>query len=136
MLIHENGDVKHVMLWQGGFTYFDFEICFRSRNVRDLVGREILAYMRSTGKFFGDELYERLMDEGRVRRMPVDRITDVMSSAVYGTMFTNYFSGRTKPFERQAADLLEVVFHGILAPGAKGLLPPTTAARRPRTPRR
>jgi len=62
-LIHENGDVKHVMLWQGGFTYFDFEICFRSRNVRDLVGREILAYMRSTGKFFGDELYERLMDE-------------------------------------------------------------------------
>ncbi len=63
MLIHENGDVKHVMLWQGGFTYFDFEICFRSRNVRDLVGREILAYMRSAGKFFGDELYERLMDE-------------------------------------------------------------------------
>ena len=61
-LIHENGDVKHVMLWQGGFTYFDFEICFRSRNVRDLVGREILAYMRSVGKFFGEELYERMTD--------------------------------------------------------------------------
>jgi len=62
-LIHENGDVKHVMLWQGGFTYFDFEIAFTSRNVRDLVGREILAYMRSTGKFFGDALYERMLDE-------------------------------------------------------------------------
>ncbi|HTE05445.1 MAG TPA: TetR/AcrR family transcriptional regulator [Planctomycetota bacterium] len=67
-------------------------------------------------------LYERLMDEGRVRRMPVERITDVLSSAVYGTMFTNYFAGRTRSFERQSADILEVVFHGILAPGASGLL--------------
>lgn len=62
-LIHENGDVKHVMLWRDGFVYFDFEICFTSRDVRDLVGREILAYMRSVGKFFGDALYERMTDE-------------------------------------------------------------------------
>ncbi len=62
-LIHENGDVKHVMLWQGGFTYFDFEIAFRSRNLRDLVGRELLAYLRSVGKFFGEALYDRMLDE-------------------------------------------------------------------------
>ena len=62
-LIHENGDVKHVMLWRDGFVYFDFEICFTSRDVRDLVGREILAYMRSVGKFFGEALYERMADE-------------------------------------------------------------------------
>ncbi len=62
-LIHENGDVKHVMLWQGGFTYFDFEICFTSRKVRDLVGRELLAYLRSCGKFFGAETYDALLDE-------------------------------------------------------------------------
>jgi hypothetical protein len=62
LLIHENGDVKHVMLWEGEFVSFDFEISFRSRNVRDLVGRELLAYMRSVGKFFGDALYERMMD--------------------------------------------------------------------------
>ncbi len=62
-LIHENGDVKHVMLWEGGFLYFDFEICFRSKNVRDLVGRELLAYLRSVGKFFGDEVYDLMMDE-------------------------------------------------------------------------
>lgn len=62
-LLHENGDVKHVMLWQGDFVSFDFEICFRSRRIPDLVGREILAYMRSTGKFFGDAMYERMMDE-------------------------------------------------------------------------
>lgn len=62
-LIHENGDVKHVMLWQGGFTYFDFEMVYTSKDVRTLVGREILAYMRSCGRFFGEETYARMMDE-------------------------------------------------------------------------
>ena len=61
-LIHENGDVKHVMLYEDDFVYFDFEIVFRSKDIRDLVGRELLAYMRSTGKFFGDEIYARMMD--------------------------------------------------------------------------
>ncbi|MCG3133954.1 MAG: hypothetical protein HMLKMBBP_01223 [Planctomycetes bacterium] len=61
-LIHENGDVKHVMLWKGGFVYFDFEMIYTGRNLRTLVGREILAYMRSVGRFFGPELYEPMMD--------------------------------------------------------------------------
>ncbi len=61
-LIHENGDVKHVMLWNGGFLYFDFEMVFTSRDVRGLVGREILAYMRSAGRFFGEEMYGRMLD--------------------------------------------------------------------------
>jgi len=60
-------------------------------------------------------LYAQLMIEGRVRRMPIDRITDVVSNLVYGTMFTNHFAGRVKSFEEQAADILDVVFHGILA---------------------
>jgi len=65
-------------------------------------------------------LYERLMLEGRVRRMPLDRITDVLSNLVYGTMFTNHFAGRTKPFEDQASDILDVFLHGVLAqPAAK-----------------
>lgn len=62
-LIHENGDVKHVMLWQGGYVYFDFEVQFTSTDIHDLVGREILAYMRSVGKFFHEEMYDRMLDE-------------------------------------------------------------------------
>ena len=61
--IHENGDVKHVMLWQGEFVYFDFEMTFRSRRTRMLVGREIAAYMRSAGRFFGEELYQGMLRE-------------------------------------------------------------------------
>jgi AcrR family transcriptional regulator len=61
------------------------------------------------------ELYRTLIAEGRVRDMPVERITDVMSDLVYGTMFTNYFTGQRKPFDAQARDILDVVFHGILS---------------------
>jgi AcrR family transcriptional regulator len=61
------------------------------------------------------ELYRRMIAAGRVRKMPVDVITDVLSSALYGTMFTNYFAGRKKPLERQAEQILEVVFLGILS---------------------
>ncbi len=69
-LIHENGDVKHVMLWRGGFVYFDFEMVYRSRRVRMLVGREIVTYMRSVGRFFGEEMYQGML------RDLVDRYPD------------------------------------------------------------
>ena len=61
------------------------------------------------------DLYRALIAAGRVRDMPVERITDVMSDLLYGTMFTNYFAGRRKPSDVQAQDILDVVFHGILS---------------------
>jgi AcrR family transcriptional regulator len=60
-------------------------------------------------------LYRGLIARGRIRDMPVERITDVLGSLVYGTMFTNYFTGRRKAIEAQAQDILDVVFHGILS---------------------
>jgi AcrR family transcriptional regulator len=60
-------------------------------------------------------LYRSLIAEGRIRDMPVERITDVMSQLLYGTMFTNYFTGAQKPFDVQAKEILDVVFHGILS---------------------
>lgn len=62
-------------------------------------------------------LYQDLIDAGRVRPMPVDCISDVMSSAVYGTMFTNFFAGHSKTPAQQAQEILDVVFHGILVEG-------------------
>ena len=59
--------------------------------------------------------YRKLIAEGRVRDMPVERITEVLSQLCYGTMFTNYFKGNPKPFAVQARDIVDVVFNGILS---------------------
>jgi AcrR family transcriptional regulator len=59
-------------------------------------------------------LYRSLIEQGRVRRVPPERITDVTSDLLYGTMFINYFAGQRKPSREQARDILDIVFHGIL----------------------
>ncbi|MFO0906518.1 MAG: TetR/AcrR family transcriptional regulator [Pirellulales bacterium] len=62
------------------------------------------------------ELFRGLIRAGVIRKVPVDRITDVLSDLLYGTMFTNYFSGQRQPPQRQAAAILDIVFHGLLVP--------------------
>jgi AcrR family transcriptional regulator len=69
-------------------------------------------------------LYRSLIAAGRVREMPVERITDVMSQLLYGTMFVNYFTGEKKPPEAQARDILDVVFRGILSEPERRRRPP------------
>lgn len=61
------------------------------------------------------ELYRGLVADGRVRDIPVERISDVIGDLSYGTIFTNYFAGRRKPSGAQAQDILDVVFFGILS---------------------
>lgn len=63
--VHENGDLKHVMIMEDGrFLFFDFEMCFRSRSrVREFVGREILAYLKSLGKTVGKEHWPVFLEE-------------------------------------------------------------------------
>jgi AcrR family transcriptional regulator len=60
------------------------------------------------------EVFRGLIRDGRVRDMPVERITDVMGDLIYGTMFTNYFAGRRRSPVEQAQEILDIVFHGIL----------------------
>jgi hypothetical protein len=64
-LTHENGDLKHVMIMEDGdFLFFDFEMVFRSRRrVREFVGREILAYLKSLGKTVGASLWPVFLEE-------------------------------------------------------------------------
>lgn len=59
--------------------------------------------------------YRALIASGRVRDMPVEHITEVMSQLLYGTIFINYFTGQSRPPEQQAREILDVVFHGILS---------------------
>jgi AcrR family transcriptional regulator len=66
-----------------------------------------------------EETFRALIKQGRVRDVPVPRILEVLGDLVYGTMFTNYFSGRHRPLEEQARDILDIVFHGILTPAER-----------------
>lgn len=60
-------------------------------------------------------LYADLIAQGRIRDVPVERISSVIGNQLYGTLFTNYFAGTTKSAREQADDVLDVVFHGILS---------------------
>jgi hypothetical protein len=60
------------------------------------------------------ERIEGLIAAGRVRRVPVERVMDVIGDLLYGTMLRNHMMGRDKPYEQQAQDILDVVFNGIL----------------------
>ena len=61
------------------------------------------------------QLYRSLIDAGRVRSMPVQRITSVISDLVYGTMFTNHVAGRQRSLREQADDIVEIFFYGIIS---------------------
>ena len=63
------------------------------------------------------ELFRELIREGQVRDIPVSRITDIISDLLYGTIFTNHFANRRKRLATQANDVLDILFHGILAEG-------------------
>jgi hypothetical protein len=63
-LVHENGDLKHVMIVDDQFLFFDFEMTYRSRRrVREFVTREILAYLKSLGKIVGPDLFPVFLQE-------------------------------------------------------------------------
>ena len=49
------------------------------------------------------------------RVLMAERIANVVNDVLYGTIFTNYFTGRVSSFESQAEDVLDIVFHGILS---------------------
>lgn len=60
------------------------------------------------------EMFRALIAEGRVRELPPERIVTVLCNLTYGTMFTNYFTRQQTPPEEQAADIMDIVLHGVL----------------------
>jgi AcrR family transcriptional regulator len=61
------------------------------------------------------EIYRKLMADGRVRTMPPERISDVVSDLMYGTMCANYFAHRNPDPVQQVEAILDVVWNGILS---------------------
>jgi len=60
------------------------------------------------------KLCQELIDNRVLRQQSVDQMLDVISDLLYGTMFTNHFSGRKTNLESQSNGILSVLFHGIL----------------------
>jgi len=122
--IHENGDLKHVMIMENGdFLFFDFEMCYRSRRrVREFVAREILAYLKSLGKTVGEGRWDRFLEE-TIAHYPDKGLLDY----TYDFAFRNsdiavraarwldrrFRSGASKPFSKyNAAKKLRAMIHG------------------------
>ena len=61
------------------------------------------------------DAFRGLIAAGRVRNVPAERITDVLSDMLYGRMFSNYFVGSTRSPQEQAQDIFDIAFYGILS---------------------
>lgn len=100
--------------------YFDqhpevIELVIQERsNFRDRVRPTYFVYRDANIGPWVD-LFGAMMDQGVIRKMPVERVTEVISDLLYGTIFTNHFAGRKKSLASQCEDVLDILFHGLLA---------------------
>jgi AcrR family transcriptional regulator len=62
-----------------------------------------------------DDFLLRLLDAKVLRPLGLEHIRDVLSDLLYGTIMANSFSGRPVSPIKQANDLLDIVFLGILS---------------------
>lgn len=61
-------------------------------------------------------IYQQLMDSGRIRNdLAVEDLLDSIGNLLYGTIFTNYFVGRSVPLCQQYRAVAELIFRGILS---------------------
>jgi hypothetical protein len=63
-LVHENGDGKHVLIFEDGFHWFDFEMIWRNRSrIEEHVSHEIIQYLWQISKSLPPALRARLLRE-------------------------------------------------------------------------
>lgn len=55
------------------------------------------------------------MAAGRIRKMPLRRVHETLSTLLYGVVFTRYYTGQGSTFESLAEDIIDIFLHGISA---------------------
>jgi hypothetical protein len=80
------------------------------------------------------ELYDRLVANGRVRALPTGPDQDVVSDLLYGTILANYFTRRPASHEAQAQSIVDVVFYGVLTDAERRRRPPERVRKRKGSP--
>jgi AcrR family transcriptional regulator len=63
--------------------------------------------------------FRSLLETGRVRPMPFEKLFSVIGDLLYGTILTNLMSGRPADPESQARDVADVILNGILTDGER-----------------
>ena len=57
---------------------------------------------------------EQAMKDGYFRKMPVERVSNVIGDCLYGVIFTNQFANRKIPFDKQADDVIDIILNGLV----------------------
>jgi AcrR family transcriptional regulator len=60
--------------------------------------------------------FNRLVESGVIRPIPKERFFSVIGDLLYGTILTNLLTSRPNDPDAQAADVLDVILNGLLAP--------------------
>jgi AcrR family transcriptional regulator len=62
-----------------------------------------------------EAFFERMVASGIIRPIPRERFFSVIGDLLYGTILTNLLTSRPNDPDAQAADVLDVILHGLLA---------------------
>ncbi|HEY9869127.1 MAG TPA: TetR/AcrR family transcriptional regulator [Candidatus Obscuribacterales bacterium] len=84
------------------------------------------------------ELLKGLINDGRIRDIPVTQITDVLSNLLYGTIFTEHFHRKNVQLEQRTEEIIDIALYGLLTEAERArqaLAAPGsgTTTKRPRT---
>jgi AcrR family transcriptional regulator len=91
----------------------------------ELFIQERATFRDKTTTFFDDsdrrsrewvELFQQLIDEGMLRRVPVIQLRTILARFVFGSLFVRYLGGSALYDENEDA-LFELLLTGLLAPG-------------------
>ena len=58
-------------------------------------------------------LFQRLIDDGHIRQLPIDQIEQAVSRHLFGTLFVHYYAGRPAPLADQFECLFDVLMNGL-----------------------
>ncbi|GIX00224.1 MAG: hypothetical protein KatS3mg111_3556 [Pirellulaceae bacterium] len=61
------------------------------------------------------DLLRQLAREKQIQDLPPDHILDHICDLLYGVIFTDRISGRRQPPEQRHAQIMNILFHGLLA---------------------
>lgn len=61
------------------------------------------------------DMFISLAEQGKVRAVAPEKITDFISQQLYGKLFTHYFNNRTTSLAQEADEVIDFLFYGFMS---------------------